>query len=111
MGIMENNRMMIRAIRAIRNLNPIGIPFRYTDLLNDDMSYSRYPEYDYDNMALVHAIDSLIRSKEIVKTDNKMLIRVKGDNTDYDIFIKDKVMFQKPKNEILKTLDANQTIA
>ena len=111
MGIMENNRMMIRAIRAIRNLNPIGIPFQYTDLLNNEMTYSRYVEYDFDNMALVRAIDSLILSKEIVKTDNKMLIRVKGDNTDYDIFIKDKVMFQKPNVESLKTLNAKEIIA
>lgn len=109
MGIMENNRQMIRAIRAIRNLFPIGIPFKYYDLLNDIGTYSRYPfEYDYDSMALVRAIESLIISKEIIKdTDTKMLIRVKGIDIDIYHIKKDKVLFQ----ETVKTLNANEIIA
>ena len=85
---------MIRAVRAIRNLCPIGIDFTFTYVLQ----YRFEKTYDFDDIALVHAIDSMLRSGELVQLSIGHFARV------------DMVQLRVSRDTMI-TLNATETIA
>jgi len=96
--IIKNNRQMIRAVRALRNINPIGIEFSYVDML----AYGE--EYDYDNVSMTYAMESLIRSGEIVRRENMIFVRVFGDERARDEY------FNNIRNQSIKDTNATESI-